>query len=64
MLAQQHQQASTNGDGQLQIVTEQQHVDQSLLNEKQQEVTGVEVPSEAPQQQIQNGLPNQQKQAA
>ena len=64
LLAQQHQQASTNGDEQLQIVTEQQHVDQSLLNEKQQELTGVEVPSEAPQQQIQNGLPNQQKQAA
>ena len=58
LLAQQHQQSSTNGDGQLQIVT-----DQSLLNKQQQEVIGVEMPSEPPQQQIQNVLPNQQQQA-
>ena len=63
LLAQQHQQTNAKEDGQLQIATEQQHVDQSLLTEQQQEVIGVEMPSEAPQQQIQNGLPNQQQQA-
>ena len=41
----------------------EQHVDQSLLNKQQQEVIGVEMPSEAPQQDIYNGLPNQQQQA-